>query len=257
MSVDRADVTDTLHRSRVLIRHNVALVLRDVYPVASYLVMPMVLMLVLRPLYVNALDDGLMQVVVGPVVMVSVLSLHLVGNLVVVEREWGTWDRLRGSRASIVEMMLGKAVPAGLLLLAQLVVPFAFGYLVIGLPLPAAPVQLFGAMLLWTACLLSLGYAVAAVVRSRAQMGAVADIGALLLSALGGALLPVGLMPGWAQVLAHVSPGYWAIALMRAASDGDVHAALLPAVVLLVITVVVGAFAAQRFSRRRDHSFAL
>lgn len=248
---------DTVHRSGVLIRHNVALVLRDIYPVVSYLVMPMVLMLVLRPLYVNALDDGLMQVVVGPVVMVSVLSLHLVGNLVVVEREWGTWDRLRSSRASIVEMMVGKAVPALMLLFVQLAIPFTFGYLVIGLPLPVSPVSMVLAMLLWSFCLLALGYAVAALVRSRPEMGAVADIGALLLSALGGALLPVSLMPGWAQVLAHVSPGYWAIALIRAASAGDPQSALLPAAVLAGITVAVGAFAVYRFSRRRDHTFTL
>lgn len=247
----------TAHRSRVLIRHNVALVLRDIYPVISYLVMPMVLMLVLRPLYVNALDRGLLQVVVGPVVMVSVLSLHLVGNLVVVEREWGTWDRLRASRASIVEMMVGKAVPAMLLLFTQLLIPFVFGYLVIGLPLPQSPVLLLVAMLLWSLCLLALGYGVAAVVRSRAEMGAVADVGALLLSAMGGAMLPVALMPAWAQVLAHASPGYWAIALMRAASDGDLRAALGPAGVLLGISVVVGAFAARRFARKHNHRFAL
>ena len=248
---------DVVHRSRVLVRHNIALVLRDIYPVISYLAMPMVLMLVLRPLYVNALDRGLLQVVVGPVVMVSVLSLHLVGNLVVVEREWGTWDRLRASRASIIEMMVGKAVPAIMLLFAQLLIPFLFGYLVIGLPLPQSPVLLIVAMLLWSFCLLALGYAVAAVVRSRAEMGAVADVGALLLSAMGGALLPVALMPAWAQVLAHGSPGYWAIGLMRAASDGDAHAALGPAVVLIGITVVVGAFAAWRFSHKQNHKFTV
>lgn len=96
---------DSLHRSGALIRHNVIMRLRDPGQLISYLVAPMVLMLLLKPLYTKAvdtgtLDGGVVQAVTGQVMMFSVFSMAVVGNAIFVEREWRTWDRLRASRAT-------------------------------------------------------------------------------------------------------------------------------------------------------------
>ena len=47
------------------------------------------------------------------------------------------------------------------------------------------------------------------------------DIGGMLLSSLGGALVPLSAMPHWMRHVAPASPGYWAVSALHAALDGD------------------------------------
>ena len=58
-------------------------------------------------------------------------------------------------------------------------------------------------------------------VASHSQLAVITDTGAIALSTLGGALLPVSMMPAIAQQLAPASPGYWAIGMFKAAVRGD------------------------------------
>ena len=57
---------DALYRIAAVARHNTIIRLRDPGQAISYIVMPMVLMLVLKPLYVRAVDGGATQVVHRP-----------------------------------------------------------------------------------------------------------------------------------------------------------------------------------------------
>ena len=93
--------------------------------------------------------------------------------------------------------------------------------LVIGLPMPTAPQYVLAAIMIWAFALLALGALLAAVVRSHGELSVICDVGALTLSSLGGALVPLSLMPEWAQFVAPASPGYWALNLMQAAVRGD------------------------------------
>ena len=68
----------------------------------SRLIMPLVMILLLRPLYLSALarrgvQAGTVQVVTGMLVMFSLLALSVVGTAILTERTWGTWDRLRAT----------------------------------------------------------------------------------------------------------------------------------------------------------------
>ncbi|KAB1162373.1 ABC transporter permease [Micromonospora sp. DT46] len=243
--------TDALRRTGLLVRHNAVLRLRDPAQLISYIALPMVLMLVLKPLYEEALDSGTLQAVTGPLVMFSVFALSIVGNSILVEREWRTWDRLRASRAGRVELLLGKTGPVLVLLLLQQAVLFAFGCLVVGLPLPrpSAVGYLALAVGIWGLTLLAVGAALATVVRSRGELSVASDLGAIMVSALGGALVPVSLMPGWAQHVAPLSPGYWAMSMLRAAVDSDPAGMLRPALVCLGIALVAGGLASWRLAR--------
>jgi ABC-2 type transport system permease protein len=62
----------------------------------------------------------------------------------------------------------------------------------------------------------------------------------MVLSALGGALLPLSMMPAIARHAAPASPGYWAIGMLKAAVRGDTAGTLGPAAVLGGIAVVAG-----------------
>lgn len=241
--------TDALRRTGLLVRHNAILRLRDPGQLISYIAIPMVLMVVLRPLYVASVETGELLAVTGPLIMFSVFALAIVGNSIFIEREWRTWDRLRVTRAGNIEMLLGKTLPILVVLLIQQGTLLTFGVFVVGLPVPPQPLLLVLAVLVWGVTLLAAGSALATVVRSRGDLGMVSDLGAIVVSALGGALVPVSLMPDWAQHIAPVSPGYWAISLMRAAVEGDAGAMVRPSLVLLSIAAVAGAIAVYRLLR--------
>ena len=93
--------------------------LRDPGQMISYLVMPMVLMVVLKPLYIRAVRGGTVQVVTGLLVMFSVFAIAIAGSSILAERQWHTWDRLRQTRASATEMLIGKILPIFVIMLLQ------------------------------------------------------------------------------------------------------------------------------------------
>ncbi|MDT0267333.1 ABC transporter permease [Streptomyces sp. DSM 44915] len=237
-----------LHRTRALVGYNLLLRLRDPSQLVSYLVTPMVFMLMLQPLYEEALETGTVHAVTGQLVMFSVFAMAIVGNAIFVEREWRTWDRLRASRAARWELLVGKAVPVFIVLLFQQTVLFVYGIAVIGMPLPVSlPLLLLG-MSVWGITLLAMGAALATVVRSRGDLIVACDVGAILVSTIGGTFLPVEMMPDWAQDVAPFSPGYWGLLMLRAAVDGDAAGTLQPALVCLAIAVATGAFATYRLA---------
>jgi ABC-2 type transport system permease protein len=239
---------DALFRIGVLVRHNTMLRLRDPGHVLSYVVMPIVLVLALRPLYQAALPAGDTQAVVGMLVMFSVLSMSIVGTALVTERIWHTWDQLRGTRATTAELLLGKAVPVFAVLLLQQAALLAFGRAAFGLRVASVPLLAL-AVAVWGTTLLAVGSAVGVLARSTGELAAICDVGALAVSALGGALAPVSLLPGWVQAVAPASPGYWAVGLLRAAAAGDAAGTGRSAAVLLALAVAAGALAAVRLNR--------
>jgi ABC-2 type transport system permease protein len=243
--------TDVLRRLPLLARHNALLRLRDPGHLVSYLVMPMVLMLVFSPLYRAALPDGggPAQAVIGMTVMFSVLSLSVVGTALLTERTWGTWNRLRATPVSVAEMLVAKALPVFVLLVVQQGLLLLFGSRVVGMPVTGPVPLVLLAVGVWSFALLAIGVALAGFVRSHGELAALCDVGALAVSALGGALAPIAMMPAWAQAVAPLSPGYWAVTLFGAAVSGDTATTLRAALVLLLVGAVAGAVACVRVGR--------
>lgn len=236
-------------RLATLVRHNLVLRLRDPGHLVSYLVMPMVLMLAFEPLYAASVSNGKTQAVVGMLVMFSVLSLSVVGAAMLTERIWRTWDRLRMSPVSVPELLLGKTIPVFVLLVAQQALLLVFGVFVVGMSIPGPLPLVAFAVVVWSVTLLALGSALATLVRSFGEMSAICDVGALAVSALGGALAPISTLPHWAQVIAPASPGYWAVTMLEDAVSGDVSGVLACAMVLGCVAVAAGLLAGARVTR--------
>jgi ABC-2 type transport system permease protein len=242
--------TDLYGRGVALARHNTTLMLREPGPVISRLVQPLVLITLMRPLYVAALHrgGGTIQVVTGMLVMFSLLALSIVGTGIFAERGWHTWDRLRATPTRTGELLAGKAAPALALLIAQQAVVLGFGAAVFGLRVPD-PGLLTLAVGAWAFALLGLGAALGALARSQSELNVAYDIGGLLLSAMGGALVPLAELPGWAHAIAPASPGYWAMTALRSALLGQAGGTLRAAAVLAGIGVAAGWLATWRISR--------
>jgi ABC-2 type transport system permease protein len=89
---------------------------------------------------------------------------------------------------------------------------------------------------------LFLGIGASTLARSPAQLSAAGDVFALLTTVLGGALVPVNLLPGWMRAVAPASPGYWALDAYRAALAGTPSQLGRPLAMLGVFALVgVGA----------------
>ncbi|WP_163573639.1 ABC transporter permease [Fodinicola feengrottensis] len=115
--------------------------------------------------------------------------------------------------------------------------------------LPVGSAFLLGAVVLvWGCTVLSLGFAVGAVVRTPSALSAIQDIGSFLMSGLAGGLIPLTTMPTWLQAIAPVSPAYWAISALRAALAGNAPA-VWPS--LAVVTLCGSAAAVIAYRRLR------
>jgi ABC-2 type transport system permease protein len=237
----------------MLIQHNFTLLTREPGPLISRLVQPLVLILLMKPLYVAALaregvQAGTSQVVTGMLVLFSLLALSVVGSAIMAERTWRSWDRLRATPARSGELLLGKAVPAFAMLAAQQAVVICFGVVVFGLRV-RSPGLLIVAITAWALALLGIGATFGAVLRSQNELQVAYDIGGILLSAVGGAMVPLSTLPGWTRAIAPASPGYWAMAALRAALLGQTGATFRAAGLLAAVAVAMGTIAVWRISR--------
>ncbi len=213
---------DTAYRTGAVARHNTILMLREPGPLASRLILPLAFLALLHPLYQAAQGQvaGVSQAVIATLVTFSLLGLSIVGGSILTERIWHTWERVRMTAVRPAELLTGKAIPALAALLAQQAIIVGFGVAVLGLVV-ASPALLTMALVAWTLTLLGLGAAIGVLARSLSELSVIYDVGGMILSSLGGALVPLSAMPGWVRHVAPASPGYWAVSALQAALRGD------------------------------------
>ncbi|WP_019926002.1 ABC transporter permease [Nocardia sp. BMG111209] len=249
---------ETFTRTTTLVRHNLLLVRREPGPILSRMILPLVFLTLLRPLYTAAQGPGAgtEQAVVGTVVTFSLLALSISGSAILTERLARTWDRLRAGSAHPVELFAGKAVPAFTALLAQQALIVGFAIAVLGLR-PQHYGLLAAVLLSWSVTLLGLGTLLGVLARSMGELSAAYDIGGMLFSSLGGALVPLAVLPHWVAVVAPISPGYWAARGLHAALAGDATATLTTCATLLTLGTTCAIAAALRLRGRSSRLVAL
>ena len=249
---------ETAVRATALIRHNAVLLLRDPGALASRLILPLAFLVLLHPLYEAAQgrSAGISQAVIATLVTFSLLGLSIVGGSILTDRMGRTWERVRATAARPAEALAGKALPILGALLAQQVLIIGFGVLVLGLTVTSLP--LLGlAVLAWTLTLLGLGAMIGVLARSLSELSAAYDIGAMLLSSLGGALVPLASMPVWIRHVAPASPGYWAVAALQAALHDEASRTLLACAVLAGFAAAAALVTTSRVSRGGGRSARL
>ena len=110
------------------------------------------------------------------------------------ERLGRTWDRLRATSLSPLSILAGKAIPAYAVLLAQQALITGFAMTCFGLRV-THPLLLLAVLLTWGCTLLCLGALLGVLARSVGALSASYDIGGMLLSSMGGALVPLTVLP--------------------------------------------------------------
>ena len=244
-------------RIATLMAHEGLLLRRAPGPLIGYTIMPLLLMVVLQPTLewlsrVSASDaGGTGQAAAGMAVMFSLFALKLVGADVLQERTWHTWDRLRASPARLGDVLIGKAVPLLGVLVAHQFVIFGFAVAVFGLRPAGSWWAVVPVVVVWSSCVLVLGAAAATFVRSPAQLSAAGDIAAILTSILGGALVPIALLPSWLRAVAPISPGYWAMRCYRGVLDDPAGVPMMASLAGLASFLVLGLIVTALLGRTR------
>ena len=252
----RSDVTGPVEPLRALLSHNLLLARRDAAPVVVMIVMPLVLMAFLQPAlrlslqaegYANV--TGAEQAVPGMAVMFVLYMVGVVGFRIFEEHGWGTWDRLRASPAGTPAIVAGKVAPSFLVLVVQLGSLFLAGSLFYRLRITGSVLALIVVAVAFASVVLALGVLLAALARTAQQLNALANVGATALAGIGGAIVPIGVLPEWAQAIAPSVPSYWAMRGFQVVilDGGGMRDVLVSVAMLTAFATAFAMVAAKRF----------
>jgi ABC-2 type transport system permease protein len=243
-------------RSLALARHEARLLWRDPFPLVLLIGMPVAIIAFFRPALQLALfaegytrANGSEQAVPGLAVTFSFFIVGFVGLAFFREHGWETWDRLR-TAASAGEIVAGKVLPIWLTALVQLAAMFGIGASVFGFRIDGSPLALALLCLALPVCAVAGGVALVSAARTLQQVNVVANLGTVVVAGLGGALVPIALLPSWAARIAPATPVYWAMRGFRALTldRGGLGAIALPIGVLIGFAAAFALIAFLRFS---------
>lgn len=234
------------HRIGAIVRHDLRILRRDPVFLVMMIAMPLVMMAFLKGTFQLSLRaagypdaTGAEQIVPGGIVMFSTFMMGNLAFSVFREHGYGTWDRLRATPSSTLELLAGKSVVPLMTLAVQTIVLLVVGITVFGLRIKGSFAAIMLVAVAHWLCLTAVGLFLLAVCSTIQQVNAASNLGAMLLSGIGGAFTPISSLPGWAQRISPATPHYWAMRGFRSVIlDGrGLGAVALPTGVLTAIAV--------------------
>jgi ABC-2 type transport system permease protein len=242
-------------RIAVIVAHELRLTRHSADALMVLIAFPLIMIGFLKPAIRPALmqsghphANGAEQVVPGQAAMSAFFLVSLITFSFFAEHGWATWDRLRASQATPLEIVIGKALPRIVMGLIQFLVLLGAGVVIFGLHIRGNALALAPLVLAFSICLVLLGVAVTAVCRSAQQANAIGYGGMVLFGAIGGAFVPINLLPTWAKTIAPVTPTYWAMRGLRSVIlDGrGLGATVAPSGILLAMAILFAVIALRR-----------
>jgi ABC-type multidrug transport system permease subunit len=159
----------------------------------------------------ESVNWALIQSFAGTAVMMLLFSVTAIGSSLLSEREDGTLKRLMYSPVSPIHIMFGKVLFALVISVIQLSVMIIFTWAVLGMDLGYNLFYLMMVVVATAFACSGFGIFIAAISTSRKQAESMATIVILLMSAIGGSMIPLFFMPAFMQKIAVISLNYWAI----------------------------------------------
>jgi len=154
---------------------------------------------------------GLIQAVAGTAIMMLLFSVAAIGTSILEEKENGTINRLLYSPLKPDSILYGKMFYAFVIAILQLTIMFVFSWLVFGLDLSTNVSALVLMILATGFAVSSFGIFLAAIAKTRQQAQGLSTLIILIMSAIGGSMIPLFIMPAIMKKIAVVSVNYWGI----------------------------------------------
>jgi ABC-2 type transport system permease protein len=186
-------------------------------------------------------------------VMFLLFSASGAGGALIEESESGTLDRILGTRVTMTQLLLGKLLYLSTVAVLQLAVMFVWGQIFFGVELTNhLPGFLLMSAVTAVACS-SFGLVLAAASRTRIQLVALSNLLILVMSALGGSMVPRYLLSEKIQKLGLVTLNAWAIdGFLKVFWRDEPLASLWPQVAVLLAAAVFLFAIARRLARKWD-----
>jgi ABC-2 type transport system permease protein len=154
---------------------------------------------------------GLIQAVAGTAILMLLFSVAGVGTGILEEKENGTINRLLYSPLKGSTILYGKMLFAFFISILQLTAMFLFASLIFNMDLSVNIPALILMIIATAFAVSSLGIFLAAIAKTRQQAQNLSTIIILIMSAIGGSMIPLFIMPAILQKIAILSVNYWGI----------------------------------------------
>ena len=154
---------------------------------------------------------GLIQAVAGTAILMLLFSVAGVGTSILEEKENGTINRLLYSPLKGSTILYGKMIFAFFISIIQLTAMFLFAWLIFRMDLSVNIPGLILMIIATSFAVSSLGIFLAAIAKTRQQAQNLSTIIILIMSAIGGSMIPLFIMPSILQKIALLSVNYWGI----------------------------------------------
>ena len=154
---------------------------------------------------------GLIQAVAGTAILMLLFSVAGVGTSILEEKENGTINRLLYSPLKGSTILYSKMLFAFFISILQLTAMFLFAWLILSMDMSVNIPGLIFMIIATSFAVSSLGIFLAAVVKTRQQAQNLSTIIILVMSAIGGSMIPLFVMPTILQKIALLSVNYWGI----------------------------------------------
>jgi ABC-2 type transport system permease protein len=154
---------------------------------------------------------GLIQAVAGTAILMLLFSVAGVGTSILEEKENGTINRLLYSPLNGSTILYGKMLFAFFISILQLTAMFLFAWLIFNMDLSVNIPGLILMIIATSFAVSSLGIFLAAIAKTRQQAQNLSTIIILVMSAIGGSMIPLFIMPSILQKIALLSVNYWGI----------------------------------------------
>ncbi|HBX78974.1 MAG TPA: hypothetical protein DEG43_15125 [Acidimicrobiaceae bacterium] len=189
-----------------------------IVPLLTLAAVPLVIMSLLRDTFAASLHivegygqaNGAEVIVPGQAATFAFISMSHLGVLHFGDQTWGTSDRVRSCMRPS-EFVLGRTLAWAVHCFVLLAMLVGGAHLVLGLPLPASHLALLCLVLATISAAIGFAWMVFNLSRSTAVVDAGCIGGGLVMSVLGGAIIPYALLPDLVQDLSPISPVYWAL----------------------------------------------
>jgi len=154
---------------------------------------------------------GLIQAVAGTAILMLLFSVAGVGTSLLEEKENGTINRLLYSPLKGSTILFSKMLFAFFISILQLSAMFLFAWLILNMDMRVNIPGLILMIIATSFAVSSLGIFLAAVAKTRQQAQNLSTIIILVMSAVGGSMIPLFIMPSILQKIALLSVNYWGI----------------------------------------------
>jgi ABC-2 type transport system permease protein len=203
--------------------------------------------------------SGVDQAIPGFTVMFGFYVMLYSGVSHYREHSWGAWTVVRSSGLSRLALLSGVVGPYFLLGVLQMVVMFAIGRLLFGAHLNGSLPGLALMILVTQFAIVGIGVTLLNVTSHYAALLNLTQLAVLGFGALGGALVPISLMPEWSRFLGHGTPQFWALqGLQDVTSRGKGLADIAPNIAILLAMGAVLVLAGFRaFEPAKERSAVL